>query len=238
MNKLSMLILPGSDIDDGVTSNWSSLKSLWEINLDDTEVSVATIAWLGSIDSLRRVSLNRVPLDPVAADALSQLNQVSELQLAEVELGCEKLIPLLDAGNMESLNLSGWDLNEELLELINASPSLKLLKIHDTTVTEEQVKQLMEVNSAIYVDAGELSKQFAPALTKELRRRAIALAQGSSSGWRQTLRERVGTYQRRNKQGWQGDAEIWLQGSTRVQLDRFRTPPASNFEARNVTERP
>lgn len=228
MKDLSILCLPGAEINDDVTSEWSTLKSLWEINLDDTNVSVGTIAWLGGIESLRRVSLNRVPLSDAAAKALAQIRQVSELQLADVSFDPSFLLALAEAGNIESLDLSGWDSNEDLLSVLRSIPSLKLVKMHDTSITEEQLQSLLSANPMIYIDAGKSGEQFDSETSEELQRRAIALARKTNAGWRQALRERAGIFSNfrlRVQQGMLVNADLWMQDSNRIRLGQFR--PAS-----------
>ena len=225
MKDLSILCLPGAELDDDITSEWSTLQSLWEINLDDTNVSVGTIAWLGGVESLRRVSLNRVPLSDDAAEALALLPQISELQLAGASVDPKFLVPLAQAGNIESLDLSGWEPSEALLSVLRGIPSLKLVKMHDTNITEEQVQSLMRVNPTIYLDAGKAADRFDSETSNELRRRAVALARWSNSGWRQALRERAGIFSNfrlSDQQGTQVSADLWMQDSNRIRLGQFR----------------
>jgi hypothetical protein len=187
LRNLSMLALPGADVDDQVTSKWHRLKSLWEINLDDTSVSVETIAWLSRIDSLRRVSLNRVPFDEAAADALAELRQVSELRLAGVSFDCRKLKPLLQGTHLEALDLSGWKINPELLDVLDTADSLKHLILKDCDLDADSLERILASNPLLYVDMGAIPGFVTDEVASDLRQRASAMRAEFRTGWRQML---------------------------------------------------
>ncbi len=188
LDRLSLLALPGGDVDDEVTANWHRLKMLWEVNLDDTAVSVETLAWLSRIESLRRLSLNRVSLDDAAVEALSELRQLSELQLAGVSIDPTKLRPLLQNGHLVSLDLSGWKVDAALIDTLADAPTLKHLVLHDSPIDAESLDHLLAASPFLYIEFGANTGLLSDELTSELRRRGLAVRRDFNLGWRRALR--------------------------------------------------
>jgi hypothetical protein len=185
--KLTLLSVPGADVDDSVTANWRSLQSLWEVNLDDTAISVRTLGWLSRIESLRRVSLNRVDLNEDAAEALSELRGVSELHLAGVDLDPQRLRGLIEAGNLESLNLSGWQVNESLMKVLSGASTLRHLILRNTSIDAASLDRLLASNPDMYVDLGSRPDFVSDDVESELQRRGQIIQRAFSSGWRRAL---------------------------------------------------
>ena len=156
MPQLSVLILPGADLDDEITKQWTGLQSLWEVNLDDTNVSLGTLAWLSSIGSLRSLSLNRVPLEDSIAteDALSGLGQLSELHLAGVPIRPVRLAGLLSFGNLEVLNLSDSKIGPPTVDVLCSAKGLKLLVLHNCDLDRSSLQRILQANPELFVDVG------------------------------------------------------------------------------------
>lgn len=186
--ELTMLILPGADLDDEVTKHWTGVDSLWEVNFNDTRVSVGTLAWLKKHRSLRRVSLNRVPLNEAALNALGQLTQVSELRLADVSIPLLKLEPILAEGNVESLDLSGTPVDEQMLDFVRRAHSLQQLIVHRSEVDPEVLKQIIDANESLYVDLGEIPDSIDDDLARELQRRGHLVRDRFIRGWQSSFR--------------------------------------------------
>ncbi|MFK8110559.1 MAG: hypothetical protein AB8B91_00065 [Rubripirellula sp.] len=157
---LNLLAVPGGDVDDDVTSHWQRLQFVWDVNLDDTAISFGTMEWLSRISSLRRLSLNRVAFNETAARVLGELRQVSELHLAGVKVDPARLRPILESGNLEILNLSGWKLDSELGEMLPLSYALRVLKLHDSEVDLESLAKLLEQLPELHVDLGPEQEGF------------------------------------------------------------------------------
>ncbi|TWU48773.1 hypothetical protein Poly51_46760 [Rubripirellula tenax] len=163
-SRLSVLVIPGAEIDDDVTSRWTSMRSLWEINLDDSRVGVDTIAWLSELPSLRSVSLNRVPLDQPAAEALAELRQLSALRLREVNIRADDVASLLAGESLELLDVSYCPADpselKQIIALAAASPTLKGLIMHGCKVDAATVQNAFKVNPNIAIDYGD--RKFQP----------------------------------------------------------------------------
>jgi hypothetical protein len=196
LRELTFLALPGTPLNDDIVRDWSALTGLWEVNLDDTQVSVETIGWLSRIESLRRVSIKRVALNEAAADALGELTQISELYLAGVPVSPQKLRRLLRHGGLETLDLSGWKVDPELVDLICSDGfALKHLVLRDTQVDLDALQRLMEAAPSMYVELDRVPGGLPDSLVAELHRRAAALRYEMNTGWRQTLRPGDDVYQ-------------------------------------------
>ncbi len=196
LRELTFLALPGTPLNDDVVRDWSALTGLWEVNLDDTQISVETIGWLSRIESLRRVSIKRVALNEAAADALGELTQISELYLAGVPIAPSKLRRLLRHGGLETLDLSGWKVDPELVDLICSDGfALKHLVLRDTEVDQDSLQRLMDAAQSMYVDLDRVPGGLPDSLVAELSRRATALRYEMNTGWRQTLRPGGDVYQ-------------------------------------------
>jgi hypothetical protein len=208
LRELTFLALPGTPLNDDVVRDWSALTGLWEVNLDDTQISVETIGWLSRIESLRRVSIKRVALNEAAADALGELTQISELYVAGVPMSPSKLCRLLRNGGLETLDLSGWKVDRELVDRICSDGfALKYLVLRDTEVDRDSLQRLMEAAPSMYVDLDRVPGGLSDSLVAELHRRAAALRYEMSTGWRQTLRPGEDVYQA-------GSAEVVSQSAS------------------------
>lgn len=150
---LTVLIIPGAGIDDDITSNWSRLQSLWEVNLDGSRVGVGTIAWLSGIESLRSVSLNNVPLDAASRAALVELYQVTAMQLRNCPLTTADALRLFDIESLEILDLSGCEIDmAAVVERASRSSSLKGLILQGAVIDESVLQNAFAVNERLAID--------------------------------------------------------------------------------------
>lgn len=157
-NGLTSLLVPGTDLDDSITENWSQLERLWEINFDDTEVGAKTIRWLVGMESLRSVSLARVPMDDECLNAVSRLSEISYLNLSGVKLSVEPLRKLLRNDSLIRLDLSTCHLSDELIDEICQCSSMTLLRVDQCGLTDKQLSKLRErmTGCNIVIDPEEL----------------------------------------------------------------------------------
>ena len=142
LDRLTVLVVPGAAVNDEIIQSWESLRSLWEINLDDNDVGQPTLQWLSQNPSLRSVSLARVRLDDTGLESLSLLTHVSRLCVSELPVKRRHLTDLLQAGSLTHLDLSGCDVNDALLDEITASLSLRELNVHGCDLKPEQLARL------------------------------------------------------------------------------------------------
>ncbi|TWU55046.1 leucine-rich repeat domain-containing protein [Rubripirellula reticaptiva] len=159
LRRLTVLQIPGANVDDSITATWRGLESLWEINLDDNPVGAQTVAWLSTLPSLRSVSLNRVKLDDTARECLAELRQLSGLRLAGVEVGAKDLTSLMSNDALELLDLSQTEISPEILDLAANSPSLKVLILHDCKYDPQQIERILKTNTTVAIDLGQLTAE-------------------------------------------------------------------------------
>lgn len=151
--QLTVLIIPGSDIDDRVTSHWSKLGSLWEVNLDDSRVGVQTIAWLSGIESLRSLSLSNVPLDAAARASLAELRQVTAIRLRNCPITTKDALRLLESESLEILDLSGCDIDAKaVIEKASRLGVMKGLILQGADVDEAVIEAAFQQSDKLAID--------------------------------------------------------------------------------------
>ncbi|MDC0278952.1 hypothetical protein OAL43_01975 [bacterium] len=188
LGELVSLALPGSVIDDSIVREWRNVDDLWEVNLDDAPISAGTIAWLTRMSSLRRVSLNRISLDGATVNAISELRQVNELHLAESQLPIEALSVLLQQGHLQVLNLSGWDLTEEYLQVFERDGGgLQHLILGSDEVSAETYHRLMAISDSVFVELDSIPEFLDDAGVELLHQRADDVRRQVNSDWRLML---------------------------------------------------
>jgi Leucine-rich repeat (LRR) protein len=180
--ELRVLAVPGAAVDDRVTAHWFNLNSLLDVNFDDTEVDVATIAWLRRVEPLRRLSLSRVPLSQAAIDGLLQLKNLSELVLAEVSIPPEVLPQLFRMPELESIDLSGTPVSESWVEMIRQS-KVKHLVLRGSQIEPRVLRQMLDAKPLLYVDMGTIPETIDDETVEELRQRAYTLRDVFRHGW-------------------------------------------------------
>ena len=107
-----------------------------------------------------------------AVDALAEVRQLCELQLAGVSIETEKLKRLLDGSNIESLDLSGRTVDAEFVDTIAGAKSLKHLVLHDSQIDAQSLSRILDSNPSIYVDLGRIPEFADDELLADLRQRA------------------------------------------------------------------
>lgn len=139
---LTALIIPGAGIDQEVTDAWQTLQSLWEINLDESEIGSRTIRWLGRNKSLRSASFARAKIDASGLKSLSSLNRVVMLSLSEVAVVHSDIAELLTGDSLEYLDLSGCQIDDEMMRGLASSHSLRAIKLHRCDLQKSQIDAL------------------------------------------------------------------------------------------------
>ncbi|MEM9589398.1 MAG: hypothetical protein AAGA03_19105, partial [Planctomycetota bacterium] len=152
--RLSYLAVPGCQVNDDVTASWRGLRALRTLNLDDTAVSLETIAWLSQLPSLRSLSLARVPLDEPSLRALGELTQLHQLSLADNQLPVSALRPILESELLEDLDLRGWQVDQALIDLLCRCHSLERLTMPADAAKLPWIEQLMGEMPSIRLDLG------------------------------------------------------------------------------------
>ncbi|MCM2373370.1 leucine-rich repeat domain-containing protein [Aporhodopirellula aestuarii] len=143
LKTLTALEVPGSDVDDDVTSSWVNLERLRRICLDDTHVSEQTTQWFRTLASLRSLSLNRVDLSRAAWENISALSQLSELSLVGTSMPLGLLNRLVRHGGLEVLDISGHEIDDELIDAIVRSRYLHTIIMKNCQFELEQLQLLL-----------------------------------------------------------------------------------------------
>ncbi|MCG8650465.1 MAG: hypothetical protein MI861_11575 [Pirellulales bacterium] len=238
LSKLSRLAVPGSDVDDQVTSNWSSLTKLQELDVSETAVSTQTFRWLAGIESLRRLSIRRMKLGSEAASALSGLVQLVELDVADATLDQSALINMLGKDSLERLNLSGWQLDESLVQAVADNLSLRWLVLRRCQLDQDLLIRLMTDNPRVLLDVGDQADALERNLPENFRQRLREINRTSMMTFGNLLQTPDNFYQivlPVPRDATQADLELYLQRRIRyenylngvpgsINPDQFRSP--------------
>ena len=158
LESLTVLSLPGANVDDEITQSWRGLNGLWEINLDDNPIGVGTLAWMSKNRLMRTASLNRIELDGAAMSAISELTQVTSLSLSGTDVNADAMRPLLRNDALESLDLSGNVVTQAMLTELEDNRSLKFLNLAGCELSDSQITKLEKSNKKLKVNTDPNSK--------------------------------------------------------------------------------
>jgi len=153
--KLTVLAVPGSDIDDALFLNhWSNLIRLSDVNLSDTKVSSGTLRFLLSVKNLQKLAINHCNVSQRDLEDLVKINQLVELEVAGIGLDSITLAGCLRRGMMDRLDLSHSMLTNEHVQILagRTGNSLRFLGLRNCGLSETQLKQIIEGHPQLSVD--------------------------------------------------------------------------------------
>ncbi|MBL6724486.1 MAG: hypothetical protein ISQ09_05335 [Rubripirellula sp.] len=188
LNELVSLSLPGTMLDDEVVSSWKGVNDLWEVNFNDTKIGAQTIVWLTRMPSLRRVSINRLAVDEAMIQAIVALRQICELHLEGTQIPSESLSKLLQNGHLEVLNLSGWQLDEKLIQMLEQhGKGLTHLILDSQRFDVKTFRRLMQISDSVFINTIRYPEELSEAEIATIHERADAVRRQTNSGWRLML---------------------------------------------------
>ncbi len=155
--ELTSLVLPGADIDDSVTKHYRKIKLLREANFSDTDVDVGTIEWLQGVESMRRLSLNFVPLSHDALNRIAQMEQLNELEVAGVDCPDTVFSTILLDHELEHLNYSDHEISDAKFDMLLRNQSLKLLNLAGCNLDLKRIQGLLESKPELLLYLGDES---------------------------------------------------------------------------------
>jgi hypothetical protein len=148
---LTALIVPGAGVDQDITDSWEPLRSLWEINLDENQIGGRTIRWLSQNESLRSVSFAKAKIQSEALNSLHLLHRITDLTLSQAQADRSSLITLLAFGSLERLDLSGCQINDQILNGLANSRALTAVKLYGCNVSSSQIKTLQSAKPKLRI---------------------------------------------------------------------------------------
>ncbi|WP_201767184.1 protein kinase [Rhodopirellula sallentina] len=172
LKSLTALEVPGSLVDDEVTSSWRDLKRLRRVCFDDTAISEETVDWLATLTSLRSLSLDRVALSDLAWEKITTFSQLSELSVKGTTIPYRLLNRFVRHGGLEVLDISGFEVTDELAEAILHARYLHTLFILDSQIEMKRVKQMLEKHRHLLMIAN-FSEEQLESLPEEYRARIV-----------------------------------------------------------------
>ena len=153
--KLTVISVPGSDIDDDLfLGHWSKLIHLSDVNLSDTKISAGTVRFLLSVKNLQKLSINHCDVSQRDLADLVRVKQLVELEVAGIGLDSITLAGCLRRGMMDRLDLSYSSLSNEHLQVLasRGGNSLRFLGLRNCGLSETQLKQIIDGHPQLSVD--------------------------------------------------------------------------------------
>jgi hypothetical protein len=155
LHKLTVLSLPGSNIDDSLVTNyWANLALLSDIDLSDTKVSVKTVEFLTSLNNLQKVALNNCDLEPEDLVGFCDVDQLIELEVAGIGMDAECLVGCLRRGMLDRLDLSESTISDELVDVLTSpiANSLVFLGLQGCDIKEDDLVRIAEAHPRLAFD--------------------------------------------------------------------------------------
>ncbi|MEM6364297.1 MAG: hypothetical protein AAF745_07715 [Planctomycetota bacterium] len=149
--QLTLLALPGCGIDDQVSASWREMDRLRSVCLDDNQLGPETFRWLSGIESLRHLSIKRVPIDQTSWRQLRHIRQVSRIDLSKTKVDAEGLRDMMSEGNIEWLDLSGVEITDAIHNVIATSHGLRVLILNDSDLTESQIQAWVHLQPQLMI---------------------------------------------------------------------------------------
>lgn len=165
LHKLTVLALPGSNIDDSLVQNhWGNLTLLSDVDLSDTKVSAKTVEFLTSLGNLQKVALNHCDLKPKDLIGFCDVDQLIELEVAGIGMEADCLVGCLRRGMLDRLDLSDTKLSSEVVEVL-VSPianSLAFLGLQGCDINEDDLVRIAEAHPRLAFDLRDtaISKEY------------------------------------------------------------------------------
>jgi len=153
--KLTVLAVPGSNIDDALFLNhWSTLIHLSDVNLSDTKVSLGTLQFLFGVGNLQKLAINHCNVSQRDLEDLVKINQLVELEVAGIGLDSITLAGCLRRGMMDRLDLSHSTVTNEHVQILasRAGNSLRFIGLQGCGLSETQLRQIIDAHPELSVD--------------------------------------------------------------------------------------
>lgn len=159
LTHLTTLEVPGCRVNDSVAASWSTLSRLRRACFDNTQIGAETIRWMSTLESLRSLSLNGVDLRGDAGKELIQVQQLTELSLADANIDPENIIAILEQSGVESIDLSRLKVTQRVLNAIAQSASLEYCVLSGCELSTDQLCDLLARAPSLHVEVHPLDQE-------------------------------------------------------------------------------
>ncbi|MEM9825519.1 MAG: hypothetical protein AAF958_02960 [Planctomycetota bacterium] len=151
LEELRSLSLPGSPLTDSLVEGWSGLRSLWNLDIADTQVDLSAVQLARRNESLRFLCLDRVSLSDAAKNELGKLDQVTHLSIEDQRFTDDQ-IDAICALPLDYLNLSGCALTPAQWDRVCAVSSPRLVVLRNNDLPIESLARGLCENPSLMVD--------------------------------------------------------------------------------------
>jgi len=155
LRKLTMLCLPGSDLDDGlIQDHWQSLDSLSEVNLSDTSIGRGTIEFLVKRKNLQRLAVNYCRLTKDDLEIIAEIKQLIEVEVAGIGLSEKALVNCLRKGMLDRLDLADSEVTPAMVKILSSDlgNSLRFLGLQGCNLDDDSIKQIADAHPMLAMD--------------------------------------------------------------------------------------
>ncbi|TWU59693.1 hypothetical protein V7x_54670 [Crateriforma conspicua] len=142
--QLTVLNVPGSDVDDDVADHWRGIERIQHLDLSDTQIGHRTLHWATGLPNLRSLSINGVPLDKRSSRLLSNLGDLQYIHVGDTNADVGDLIPTLHGEVVMMLDVSGLTLTDAFIDAAINAKALKRIRIDRCDMTPEQLQRLVD----------------------------------------------------------------------------------------------
>lgn len=123
-------------VNDDVSESLRRLKSLQELNIEETNVGDETAMAVGSLTDLRKLDLTGTRITDVGAEHLAKLTKLRQLHLSETRVTDSGAKFLVNLSELELLYLERTELTDSCIESLATLRSLKFLGLSNTHLTD------------------------------------------------------------------------------------------------------
>jgi len=155
LKRLRTLNLSGTKLDPAVLSKLCALSCLKELNLSRTDIDGKGLASLAEREmaNLKTISLSTTQVTKTVVKTLLQKDKsLDELDLSYTRLTDQDICYLKNSGCLRRvavLDLSATAVTDDGVKLLNNLPALKELYLSDTTISDQGVTSLLDLNQRL-----------------------------------------------------------------------------------------
>jgi uncharacterized membrane protein YphA (DoxX/SURF4 family) len=144
LQRLEVLHLPSTEIDDVGLSSLAALSGLKWLDLSTTAVTDIGAAHLKHFPLLEWINLSGTQITDQGAKHLHALAKLQIVQLSQTRVGDDGLASLRELPNLQHLDLEATPVTDAGLPHLAALKTLKHLNVRDTQMTAAGVSSLQE----------------------------------------------------------------------------------------------
>ena len=168
LKHLKVLALTGTNVDDQVVRQWSQLRELRTLHLDNLAITDQSMEWIGGLASLESLSIDGTRVSATGCRYLESLKNLKTLRIGRMEMTVDVIRSIASLPSLKMLDLSGTNLNKELIAALIDAPTgvLERLSLNGSEVDGPMLLELAQAKRSIVFELDGV--QIAPAILSAL----------------------------------------------------------------------